>query len=229
MNAKLLPLFFVAAPAVAQTVSNVNASLANDKIAIKYDLAAASPLDKFQIRCFYSTDEGKTYANELTNATGAIGAGQSPAAGKIITWDVKKDVTDFDGQMKFKVHASIAENYSNGKSVGVQLTKAQRFNDKTLSVQGYFFGNVKAKLILLPSSIIRDSNSKTYKLLGGKIDNQEISNSFDVVEGDNHFFDLQFAILGGETIAPGSPALDLALIVFNDEKMEMRGLSLKIK
>lgn len=219
-------VFSLALPVGAQSVSNVVASLSDEKISVKYDLTGGSA-DRFAIECFYSTDDGRTYPYELTAATGDIGLGQQGGKGKTIIWDVKKNLVDFDGNLKFKVHATLPENFFKGNSISVQIVKLERNNDRYLNMQGYFFGNAKTKINILLNSIIRDTNGRSYKLVGGKIDNQLASNSFEVTEGDTHFFNMLFAPLNGEQILSTAPTVDLALLVFNDQKIEMKDLKIK--
>lgn len=211
----------------AQIVSNVNASINDGRVTITYDLAGNSVSDKFNVKCFYSTNDGQSYPTELVTASGAVGAGQSSGAGKKIVWDVKKDLLDFDGSLKFKVHASVPENYVTGKTISIQLTKLLKMDDRKLALQGYLFGIAKHKMSIQLSSIIRDTGGRSYKLVGGKIDNQQISSDLEVAEGDTHFFDLLFTPLSGEALT-NSITMDLVFFVFNDERISMQGLNIKV-
>lgn len=88
-----------------QTVSNVLATLEGEKIYVKYDLKGEPKLD-YSIDIRYSVDS-KDYSKTPKLLTGEFGDNQKAGTGKVIVWDAKTELDDFDGLIRFKVAASI--------------------------------------------------------------------------------------------------------------------------
>lgn len=92
--------------ALAQTIGNVSSRTSGETIVVSYDLSGASnqPLD---VAAFYSVNGGEY--QPLKSVTGDVGTGKRLANGKhTLTWNVLKDVSGLDGDVKFRVTAVAA-------------------------------------------------------------------------------------------------------------------------
>lgn len=90
----------------AQTIGNVSSRASGETIVVSYDLSGASsqPLD---VAAFYSVNGGEY--QPLKSVTGDVGTGRRLANGKhTLTWNVLKDVSGLDGDVKFRVTATPA-------------------------------------------------------------------------------------------------------------------------
>lgn len=214
------------APASAQIVSNVTASLIDDKVVIRYDLSDPNEYNRFFVRCYYSLDDGKSFDKEIATATGAIGNSQSIGTAKVITWDPRKELFNFDGNIKFKIHASVPENYFNGNLLSVQLLQISKANETELAIKGIAFGKSDVTMQLKANSILSDKAGKAYKLIGGSFDGNLFQDEVKFVKGDSHFFELLFSPQKGGFL-PFSISLETALLTFEKETVYMPGLNIK--
>lgn len=104
----LISMMLISTP--AQMVSDINFNQRNQQIDITYNLTGTKFYQKFFVSVFASKDGGLTYQGPLTQVSGDVGTGIVGGKIKKITWDVFKEMSDFEGDVIFKVQASIIEN-----------------------------------------------------------------------------------------------------------------------
>lgn len=88
-------------------VGNVSVSQRGDgsrKVDITYDLLDADG-DLCTVTVLASDDDGATWTVPMPSVTGAVGAGVTPGAGKLIVWDSPADLPAYFGSLRFRVCA----------------------------------------------------------------------------------------------------------------------------
>lgn len=85
----------------AQKIYNVRSNYEKKKFTIKYDITGNEG-QLCNVRLFVSTDDGKTYEREVTDATGDIGDKVDVGKKKQIIWEIASEELDAD-KVKFSL------------------------------------------------------------------------------------------------------------------------------
>jgi Ser-Thr-rich glycosyl-phosphatidyl-inositol-anchored membrane family protein len=88
----------------AQSITNVQASLSGKMVIISYDLTTPEDGQKFDVEIKSSNDG---FATKLVEVTGDVGSNQSAGNGKKITWDARKELGAFVGDISFEITATV--------------------------------------------------------------------------------------------------------------------------
>lgn len=88
----------------SQSVSNVVARSEGEQIQVTYDLGGNAG-ESYDIRISCSKDGGKTFTVNPQALTGAVNRWEAPGSGKVVTWEAKKDLGEFEGDLQFKIVA----------------------------------------------------------------------------------------------------------------------------
>ena len=98
-----LPLFVI-----SQNVSNVEASLEDNKVVINYSIQGGKFYNYYTISLFVSRDNGKTFEGPLKEVSGDVGENMRRGDHKII-WDAMKELPLVDQGFMFDVRAEVFE------------------------------------------------------------------------------------------------------------------------
>ncbi len=120
-----LLLFLMLTSSFCQTVTNVVARAEGEQVQIVYDLAG-NVGESYEVKLFCSLDGGKTFTKAPSKVLGAVNRWEAPGTAKAITWEAKKDLGDYEGNLQFKVMAT-------GKGGSVSPTKATQFSTSSTS------------------------------------------------------------------------------------------------
>lgn len=88
----------------SQTVTNVIARAEGEQVQISYDLSGNAG-ESYDVKISCSRDGGKTFTVTPASISGAVNRWEAPGNGKVITWEAKKDLGQFEGDLQFKVIA----------------------------------------------------------------------------------------------------------------------------
>ncbi len=99
----------------AQKVENVTFEQTNKNIAISYDIEEEKNIDTYDIKIFYSIDDGLSWKGPLQYVSGDVGESQKAGKAKTIIWDVLKETTELTGNVKFQIKAK--PHYIDKKSI----------------------------------------------------------------------------------------------------------------
>lgn len=105
---KLLTILFILTlftRVSGQSVSNVVARTEGEQVLITYDLAG-NVGESYEVKLSCSKDGGKTFSVTPTKVSGAVNRWEAPGTAKSITWEAKKDLGEFEGNLQFKVLAA---------------------------------------------------------------------------------------------------------------------------
>lgn len=132
---------------LCQAVSNVLARAEGEQIQISYDLAGNAG-ESYDIKLSCSKDGGKTFTVTPISVTGAVNRWEAPGSSKAITWDAKKDLGEFEGDLQFKVQAMgkggtsspVQKSYSPAVTVAGATTGSLTAdtNEMTFTITGVF-------------------------------------------------------------------------------------------
>lgn len=89
---------------VCQTVTNVIAKAEGENISISYDLAGNEG-ESYEVKVTFSRDGGKTFGGSPSRVSGAVNRWEAPGTSKVIVWEAKKELGDYEGSLQFKVIA----------------------------------------------------------------------------------------------------------------------------
>ena len=153
-----LALLLITAQLNAQSIKNVKASSVGSNVFITYDLTSADEGQQFDVELKSSKDG---FSNVLKEVTGDVGTNQVAGANKKITWDARKEIGQFIGDISFEITATVT--FTPLKFVtptigsGIKIGKPY-----TVAWKG---GNLEKNLSL---ELLKDNNSVIDL---GKIDN----------------------------------------------------------
>ena len=99
-----LGLFFISLHINAQSIKNLKASATGSTVTITYDLASPDTGQKFTIELKSSQDG---FLRALKEVSGDVGGNQSAGLGKKITWDARKEIGAFQGDISFEITATV--------------------------------------------------------------------------------------------------------------------------
>lgn len=147
-----------------QKVTNVKAALENDKVIITYDLEGKSPTDRYSISLLSSVNN---FTEPLQEVEGEVGAGIRPGTGLTITWNARKEVDNFNGNVTFEVKATLMTGFF---TIKIPSASGKYKKGKALNIN-WSGGNDKesVKIELLksdkPVALINDhtGNTGSYK------------------------------------------------------------------
>ncbi len=94
----------VSSASIAQKVSNIRAEAKGNLVIIFYDLAGGLPGQVFDVTLFSSYNNMET---PLEYVMGEVGAGVLPGQNKKIEWGAKKELANFEGELKFEIRAKL--------------------------------------------------------------------------------------------------------------------------
>jgi len=97
-------LLFISVHLNAQSIKNVQASLSGSNVIISYDLIASDEGQKFEV-FIKSSQDG--FSNLLKEVTGDVGSNQSAGIGKKVTWNARKELGSFKGDISFEISATV--------------------------------------------------------------------------------------------------------------------------
>jgi len=86
--------------AFSQSIKNVTATRAEDKVVVTYDIVDAKPNQKFELYLFASHNN---FSQPLTKVSGDIGKNIQPGVQKKIEWDVNEELRYYNADITFKV------------------------------------------------------------------------------------------------------------------------------
>jgi hypothetical protein len=89
---------------ICQSITNVAAKTDGEQILISYDLAGKTG-ESYEIRLTCSLNDGKSFDLSPEKVTGAVNRWEVAGTAKSITWEARKDLGNFEGDLKFKVEA----------------------------------------------------------------------------------------------------------------------------
>lgn len=89
----------------AQKVSNIDFEQRDKKMVITYNLEEGINIDSYDIKVFYSLDDGITWNGPLQYISSDVGENIKPGFSKTIIWDVLKETTKLTGNVKFQIKA----------------------------------------------------------------------------------------------------------------------------
>lgn len=121
----IILLFVAPSKAVCQTVTNVIARAEGEQVQIVYDLAGNAG-ESYEVKLFCSRDGGKTFTEAPSKVVGAVNRWEAPGTAKAISWEAKKDLGDYEGNLQFKVVAM-------GKGSTTQPTKTTQVSAASTS------------------------------------------------------------------------------------------------
>jgi hypothetical protein len=101
-------------------VNNIDFSLENDELIIRYDILNSKPGELFQIKVNIVTEEGKPVSAK--SFKGDFGDNISGGSGKIIIWEISKDIAFLDEKINVQVEAinqnpRVLKSVSKGKAL----------------------------------------------------------------------------------------------------------------
>lgn len=146
---KVIPISFIVSiislSSLGQTVTNVVARAEGEQILINYDLQG-NPGESYDIRISCSRDGGKSFSVTPAKVAGAVNRWEAAGTGKIITWDAKKDLGEFEGDLQFKVTAlgkggatvPVASTTSSTSIASGSGSKTTETDKLTFTIDGIF-------------------------------------------------------------------------------------------
>ena len=100
----LVIVYFFSTILFSQNISDVTATLINDKIHVSYKISGAKFNQVFSVSLFVSSDGGRTFKGPLKEVSGDIGEGIKGGSHKIY-WDALKEMPFTDEELIFDVRA----------------------------------------------------------------------------------------------------------------------------
>lgn len=97
-------LILFSAQLKAQSIEDVKATASGSNVIISYNLITSEQGQKFDVEIKSSHDE---FAGKLLEVSGAVGSNQTAGRGKKITWDARKEIGAFIGDISFEVIATV--------------------------------------------------------------------------------------------------------------------------
>ncbi len=88
----------------AQSIKNVQASSNGSNVIISYDLIGSENGQKFDVILKSSSDN---FLSTLKEITGDAGTNQTAGFGKKITWNARKEIGQFKGDISFEITATV--------------------------------------------------------------------------------------------------------------------------
>jgi hypothetical protein len=154
--------------AFTQIVSNVIASVENEKVTIKYDLSGEKD-DLFTIQLFYSTGTDNLFTKELKDENGTISKIEYPGKAKSIVWNPKTELGDFDGTLKFKVLATRTVNTISNDNLTFAIKEIKYGENQSLLVYFYIIPKKELSFAIENTSVFTDKAGTAYKIVAGKL------------------------------------------------------------
>ncbi len=97
-------LILLSSLATAQQVSNIDFTQEGKTIKITYDLLGESS-QSYEVKVWYTTDEGQNWHGPLQYVSGDVGKNQKPGYTKTIIWDMLKEVDKLTAYIDFQIEA----------------------------------------------------------------------------------------------------------------------------
>ncbi len=92
--------------ATAQQVSNIDFTQGGKTIKITYDLLGETS-QSYEVKVWYTTDEGQNWHGPLQYVSGDVGKNQKPGYTKTMVWDVLKEMDKLTAYIDFKIEVVI--------------------------------------------------------------------------------------------------------------------------
>ncbi len=102
-----LGFIFISLQINAQSIKSLKASATGSTVTVTYDLASPDEGQKFTIELKSSEDN---FLRALKEVSGDVGENQSAGLGKTITWDARKEIGAFQGDISFEITATVTFN-----------------------------------------------------------------------------------------------------------------------
>ena len=100
----VLGLLFFYSQSIAQSIKNIAASAKGSQVTITYDLEGSEAGQKFDVVIKSSKDN---FTAPLKEVTGDVGTNQTAGTHKTITWNARKELGAFKGDIAFEITATI--------------------------------------------------------------------------------------------------------------------------
>jgi len=100
-------LFSFVLASFSQNVTNVKFEQEGQKIRVNFNISGVRYYQSFNTELWVSTNGGRDYIGPLKEVRGDVGLNQEGGSGKVILWDVYKEMPDFGGQVVFDVKVNV--------------------------------------------------------------------------------------------------------------------------
>lgn len=152
-------LILIAKTANAQSIPIMTAKVNGENVLITYDLVGWVDGEIYEVEVYSSLDD---YTKPLENVDGDIGV-QRPGYEKLITWEAKKSIGFFTGDITFEIRASLI--YSPIRIIGptniIRSTgKMQKFKAKDDMKISWTGGGKNESIIL---NLVQGDSTSGYK------------------------------------------------------------------
>ncbi len=179
----------------AQQVKNVTFEQRDKKIAISYDIENENNLDTYDVKIYYSIDDGLFWIGPLQYISGDTGSEIKPGKAKIIIWDVLSETTNLIGNLQFKITAKVHYvmdksywktfyQYMIGIKSGLNIAKQVGYmDDYSKSLVGFNIGVFHRfngdGLVSIQQEILFDRKGSKYNLSEISYNNNNYTTYFD--------------------------------------------------
>ena len=101
----LVLLYCLGLQVSGQEISNINASLLNEKtVRVSYDLEGEVPGQMFSVNLFSSTNQ---FNLPLEFVDGYVGENVEAGINRFIDWDIERELVAYEGELSFEVRAEL--------------------------------------------------------------------------------------------------------------------------
>jgi uncharacterized protein (TIGR02145 family) len=125
----------------AQEITINEVSQENNSVIIQYDLQGAGT---FNVKIYYSTDDGKSWKGPLNQLTGAAGEKQTQGENKVVVWNILAEKTEISGFYQFKILAELENQFASDSGTFTDERDGQVYKWVKISEQVWMAENLKA-------------------------------------------------------------------------------------
>jgi len=125
-------LLLVSTLGFAQKVENISFAMDGDNVRIMYTLIGDFPEQTFEVKIYTSVDNFK---NPLEEVKGDVNMKNITPGKKEVVWDAKKEYKLFEGDISFKIIATVVSNYWISSPTKGDVMKKGKYYD--ISWEGF--------------------------------------------------------------------------------------------